>query len=167
MSIVARTVIVAVVCSLAACTGLATPAPSPEPSEPPTTVSELTGTPDEAPTYIARAVIAPTPAMLKAALANNPDAMRDAVVATVPAGCQAASTCPAGFGACTNWSTSTLCNETCNVGVCFCKPVIDCDGEPPEPRGRDTFNSFRICFDSNQTPCTEWASSTTTFCGGC
>jgi hypothetical protein len=165
MSIAPRTVIVAVICSLAACTTPTTPAANPEPGETHATVSELTGSRDDAPTYIARAVIAPTPAMLKAALANDPDAMRDAVVASVPAGCQAASTCPAQFGACTNWSTTTLCNETCGVGVCICRPIIDCDGEPPETKGRDTFNSFRVCFDSNQNACTEWSSTTSTFCG--
>jgi hypothetical protein len=44
-------------------------------------------------------------------------------------------------------------------------PLRDCDGEPPEPRGTDTFNSFRVCFDANQNPCTEWSSTTSTFCG--
>jgi hypothetical protein len=165
MILTTRTIVLAFVCSLAACTSAATaPPPAPEPAAEATTVSELSGSPEEAPQYIARAVLAPTPAMLKAALSNDPDAMRDAATSAV-AGCHDASTCPAQFGSCTSWSTTTLCNETCGVGVCICKPIIQCGGEPPETKGRDTFNSFRICFDSSQNPCTEWTNTSSTFCG--
>jgi hypothetical protein len=119
---------------------------------------------DMTPMLLTRAVIAPTSEMLKAALANDPDAMRDAQAATA-ATCHASSTCPAQFGSCSGWSTPALCSETCGTPFCFCRPIKDCMGEPPEPRGTDTFNSFRVCFDANQNACTEWSSTISTFCG--
>src|SRR5690348_17053133 len=135
MSITARIVIVAVACIACACTT--------SPRQPPTEQSEperiaaspVAASTDDAPLFVGRQVIVPTEAMLRAALSNDPDAMREAAATTAVAGCQASSTCPAQFGSCTNWSTPALCNETCGTGVCFCKPVWECDGEPPEPRG--------------------------------
>jgi len=161
----------ALLCGLCACTSTShdPPAPAdPTASAAPVTatVLEVAATADEAapPTVIARAMIAPTPAMLQAALLNDPDAMREAATATLTS-CQASSTCPAQFGSCGSWSTPSLCSQTCGAPLCRCKPVWACDGEPPEPRGTDTFNSFRVCFDANQNACTEWSSTTNTFCG--
>jgi hypothetical protein len=110
------------------------------------------------------AIHRPSPELLKAALTNDPDAMREAVAATAST-CQAASTCPAQFGSCGTWSTPSLCSETCGTPLCICRPIKDCEGEPPEPRGTDTFNSYRVCFDPNHNACTEWSSTTSTFCG--
>ena len=165
MTIRARAVVIAIACGLCACEAAGQGPPAGRTPEATTWVAE----PDEqaagdTPLYTTRAMIAPTPAMLKAALSNDPDAMRDAIV-TLAGTCQASSTCPAQFASCTNWSTPTLCNETCGPGMCFCHPVRFCDGEPPEPRGTETFNSFRVCFDPNQNGCTEWSNTTTTFCG--
>jgi hypothetical protein len=163
MSITARIVVVALACSMWACT--TSPRQPPEASEPERTVSPVVASAaDEAPLAVELALIEPTPAMLRAALANDPDAMRDAA-ATALAGCQPSNTCPAQFASCTNWSTPSLCSSQCGPGVCICKPIWQCEGEPPEPRGTDTFNSFRICFNPQAQPCTEWQQTSSTFCG--
>ena len=161
MSISARAIVFAMVAGLWACTAPAREPPAPEPQAEP--ALEIERVADEAPEYTERAVIPPTLAMLKAALANDPDAMRDA--AATQAACHATSTCPAQFGSCSGWSTSTLCSSTCGPGVCFCRPVWQCEGEPPVPKGIDTYNAFRVCFDANQNACTEWLSTTATICG--
>jgi hypothetical protein len=157
---------------LAACTSSVSPSESPPAAAAPTaatapatatTVSALI-TDEGATLYLARAVTPPTPAMLQAALANSPDAMRDAVATQTT--CQAAVTCPPQYASCSTWSTYTLCGSQCGPGVCICKPVIDCSPDDPSSlRGRDTYNAFRVCFDSNQNACTEWAQSISTYCG--
>jgi hypothetical protein len=162
MTIAIRAAIIGLACSLCACTTSPHPPPSPEPAAPEPALSAAPPG-DEAPEYTVRAVIPPTPAMLKAALSNDPDAMRDAVA--TQAACQATSTCPAQFGACTAWSTTTLCSSTCGPGFCLCKPIRLCEGEPPEPKGQDTYNAFRVCFDANQNACTEWLNTSVTVCG--
>ena len=163
--------VAALLCGLCACTSTShdPPAPTDQPASaapPAATVMEVAATDDEAapPMVISRAMIAPSPEMLKAALQNDPDAMRDAVVATAGT-CHASNTCPGQFGSCGTWSTPSLCSQTCGGPLCRCKPVIDCMGELPEPRGTDTFNSFRVCFDANQNGCTEWSSTVNTYCG--
>lgn len=165
MSITARIVVVALACSLWACTTSPRQPPAPESSEPERTASPVVASAaDEAPLFVERTLIEPTPAMLRAALANDPDAMREAA-ATAVAGCQASSSCPAQYASCTNWSTASLCNSSCGPGVCICRPIRFCEGEPPEPRGTDTFNAFRVCFDPQQHACTEWQQTSSTFCG--
>jgi len=163
MSITARIVIAAFACSAWACTATPRQPPAPEQSEPERAASPVAASSDEAPLFVERQVIVPTEAMLRAALSNDPDAMREAAAAV--AGCQASSSCPAQFASCTNWSTPALCNETCGPGVCICRPVWQCDGEPPEPRGTDTYNAYRICFDPAQHACTEFQQTQSTFCG--
>jgi len=162
MLIRARIAVIAAVCGVCACTtpshdppASRTPEPGPVWDQPET--AEVTSE------IAARVVLPPTAEMLKAALANDPDAMRDAAALTGT--CQAASTCPAQFGSCSNWSTQSLCNETCGASFCFCRPVRLCEGDPPEPRGVQTFNSFRVCFDPAHNACTEWTNTTTSFCG--
>jgi hypothetical protein len=164
MSISARAIVVAVVCNLWACTTSTQAPPTPAPALEPAAAPQAAYTPDETADFAAVRVIAPTPEMLKAALANDPDAMRDA--AATQSTCQATTTCPAQFSSCTSWSTTTQCGSTCGPGVCICKPVRDCDpGDPGVPRGTNSFNSFRICFDSSQNACTQWSLTTSTFCG--
>lgn len=164
MTIRARAAVIAIACGLCACEAAGQGPPAgraPEATDP--VAEPAAPAADDAPLYTIRAVIAPTPEMLKAALTNDPDAMRDSISAAAGT-CQASTTCPAQFASCTTWSTSTLCSETCS-GICLCHPIIDCGDDPPESRGRDTFNSFRICFDPNQNACTQWLSTTSTFCG--
>jgi hypothetical protein len=157
--------VIALVCGLAACTTAATDPPAGRaPAPVSATVMEMAATVDQAPAVVARAVIAPTPEMLKAAMSNDPDAMREAVVATSGT-CQAAVTCPSQFGSCSGWSTPTTCDQTCGASFCLCRPIRLCEGDPPEPRGTQTINSFRVCFDANQNACTEWTNTTTSFCG--
>lgn len=163
MSISARIVIVAVACSLWACTTSPRQPPAPDPGEAERFASPVVASTDEASLFVVREVIPPTEAMLTAALSNDPDAMRDAAAAV--AGCQASSSCPAQYASCTNWSTPSVCNSSCGPGFCICRPIRLCEGEPPEPRGTDTINSFRVCFDPAQHACTEWQQTSTTFCG--
>lgn len=159
-----RAVAVAALCMLWACTSTSPQPPSPEPQASRTEVEIVGDDLGEAAAATVLAMIEPTPAMLKAALRDDPDAMRDAAETSLLA-CQAASTCPAQFGSCSSWSTPAVCAESCGPGVCFCRPIRDCPGEPPEPRGQRTTNSFRVCFNPAGQACTEWAASTTTFCG--
>jgi hypothetical protein len=160
MMIRAGAVVFALVCGLCACTN-----PSHDPavnrSVAPEPTDDLAALTDDV-VYVEHLLIPPTPAMLKAALANDPDAMRDAVAADST--CHATSSCPAQFGSCASWSTSALCNSVCGTGVCLCKPIRTCD-DPPETKGQDTYNSFRVCLDPNGASCTEWQSTTVTVCG--
>jgi hypothetical protein len=89
--------------------------------------------------------------------------MRDAVNSV--GSCQAPSSCPPQFGACTNWSTPNLCNSVCGQSFCICRPIRFCEGEPPEPRGVDTYDQYRVCFDPQQNGCTEWSNTVQSFCG--
>jgi hypothetical protein len=163
MSITARIVVVALACSLWACT--TSPRQPPEASDLERTVDPvIASTADEASLFVERTLIEPTPAMVRAALSNDPDAMRDAAT-TALTGCQAASTCPIQYASCTNWSTPSLCNSQCGGSFCICRPIRLCEGEPPEPRGTDTFNAFRICFNPQGQACTEWQQTISTFCG--
>lgn len=148
--------------TLSACT--ASPEPAPTPSAP---------TPaDEAPPPSVERFVAPSPAMLAAALTGNAAAMQAAAAVT---GCPAPSTCPAGFGACTSWSAPSACNEACfESSICTCPIVIEHpDDPPPEPcvpdlsikRGRTTSSAFRVCFNAAQQACTEWRQSVSFSCG--
>lgn len=159
MSIRASAAVVALVCGLGACTPPAHDPPASRAQVPELTTNP-TATSDDV--YVARIAIQPTQEMLKAAQANDPDAMRDAIALDTT--CHATSS-PSQFGSCSGWSTSTLCDETYGASFCLCKPIRLCDGEPPEPKGTQTFNSFRVCFDANQNACTEWTNTTTSFCG--
>ncbi|HEX3473461.1 MAG TPA: hypothetical protein VHT91_00395 [Kofleriaceae bacterium] len=165
MTIRARAVIIAIACSVCACQAAGQDPPA---GRAPDATASVAG-PDElaavdTPLYVNRAMIPPTPEMVKAALTGDPDAMRDAIANTAST-CQASTTCPAQFASCTSWSTPTTCSSTCGASFCLCRPIKDCIGEPPEPKEVDTFNSFRICFDSAQNACTQWNSTTTSFCG--
>jgi hypothetical protein len=165
MTIRARAVVIAIACGLCACEAAGQGPPAGRAPEATASMAD----PEEpaavdTPLYINRAMIPPTPEMLKAALSNDPDAMRDAIVTTAGT-CQASSTCPSQFGSCTNWSTPSLCSATCGASFCICRPIRLCDGEPPEPKEVDTYNSFRVCFDSSANACTEWSNTTSSFCG--
>jgi hypothetical protein len=165
MTIRSRAVVIAIACGLCACSG-AVQDPlagrAPEATTSAAVPQELAAV--ATPLYINRAMIPPTPAMLKAALSGDPDAMRDAI-ATTATTCQASSSCPAQFGSCSGWSTPSMCSSTCGAPFCLCHPLKNCLDEPPEPREVDTFNSFRVCFDSTQHGCTEWSNTTSQFCG--
>lgn len=159
MSIKAGAICLAIACSLWACTTSATdpapePAPAPVADPVPVTIS------DDGQETILQAVIAPTEEMLAAALTEDPDAMRDAT--TSLNSCQPTSTCPAEYGSCTPWSTATLCEQECGVGICKCTPVWACD---VEVKGRESLNSYRVCFNSGGQACTEWNQTTYFTCG--
>jgi hypothetical protein len=165
MTIRARAAVIAIACGLCACEAAGQGPPAgraPEATASVAVPEELTAV--DTPLYVNRAMIPPTPEMLKAALTNDPDTMRDAIVNTAGT-CQASTTCPAQFASCTAWSTPSLCNSTCGASFCICRPIIQCGGDPPEPKEVDTYNSFRICFDSAQNACTQWSSTTSSFCG--
>jgi hypothetical protein len=128
--------------------------------------------PDEAPPPSVERVVAPTPAMLTAALIGDPAAMQAAAAAV--AGCSASSTCPTAYGACTGWSAPSPCNTSCfESSLCTCPIVIEHPDVPPETcvpdlsikRERTTSNSFRVCFNAAQQACTEWKQSVTFSCG--
>jgi hypothetical protein len=159
MIIRASVVVLAVACSLWACT---TVTHEPQPAEP---------GPGEAPPDSVERLIEPTPAMLAAALSGRPAEMQAAAALT---SCQAPSTCPTGFGACTTWSAPSQCDATCTQSsLCTC-PIVpqhpDFPNEPCVPdlsilRGRTTFSSFRVCFNATQQACTEWKQSVSFSCG--
>lgn len=96
-------------------------------------------------------VLSPTPAMLEAARTGDPAAMANAVT---PKSCTADFTCPPQYGACTGWSSGVWCDEVCLSTLCA-------EGL----NGKDYFNSYRICFDSGQNPCTEWRTTWLPICG--
>jgi hypothetical protein len=165
MTIRSRAAIIAIASGLCACSGTVQDPPAgrtPEATASLAVPEDLAAV--DTPLYLNRVMIPPTPEMLKAALTNDPDAMRDAI-ATTATTCQASSTCPAQFASCSAWSTPSLCSSTCGTPSCLCRPLKDCVGVPPEPREVDTFNSFRICFDSATNACTQWSSTTSSFCG--
>jgi hypothetical protein len=166
MTISAQAIVLAVICNLGACTTPDQETPSPTPIAAPESAAALApalATPDEVSVLVARTLVPPTPAMLKAALADDRDAMRDAIMTL--SGCHSASICPPEFASCASWSTSSPCATFCGPVECFCKPGSQCDGEDLGPRGGTTFNSFRVCFNSAQVPCTEWRSTNVTSCG--
>jgi hypothetical protein len=162
MSVTARTMTLAVACSLWACTAPSVPSPAPEPAST-AEAPEISLNPADV--FATRTVLTPTADMLEAALTGDPEVMRQAVAATTASSCVAASTCPSQFASCTNFSSPSLCSSTCGESFCFCRPIRLCEGEPPEPRQVDIFNSFRICFDPAGNSCTEWQQTISSFCG--
>jgi hypothetical protein len=149
---------IAAACSLFACTSAA-----PVPADP--------GPGEELPASVER-FVAPTPEMLAAALSGNPAKMQTAAASLTS--CPAASTCPAGYGSCTAWSTPAACDSICfESPLCTC-PILpehpDFPNEPCTPdlsvhRGRTTLDSFRVCFNAAQQACTEYKQSVTFSCG--
>lgn len=105
--------------------------------------------------------VAPTPAMLAAALTGDPVAMRDA--AATFGGCNAPTSC-AGFGSCGSWSAADYCDASCGPALCKCNPR-DPNCDPEGLRGRDTYQSYRVCFNPAGESCTEWKQTTIAFCG--
>jgi hypothetical protein len=161
MIIRARAIVIALVCGVCACTAAPHDPPVSRAADPDPIADPAAAT-DDTPAYITRMFIPPTAEMARAAQANDLEAMRDAVAFDTT--CHATSSCPSQFGSCSGWSASTLCSSVCNIGVCLCKPIISCT-DPPETKGRDTYNAFRVCFDSNQNGCTEWLNTSVTTCG--
>jgi hypothetical protein len=148
------------VCLLAACGLLAcTQAPPEPPAEPAAGLLD-----EEAVAAPVEAFIEPTPAMLQAALSGDPVAMRDAAASLST--CHAPTTCT-GYGSCSGWSAYSFCNATCGPLQCICNPHADptCDGTFDILRGRNYFESYRVCFNSAGQSCTEWRQSISTYCG--
>src|SRR5688572_1450987 len=79
MNMRAGAVCLAIACSLWACTAPATEPSAPAPAPAPAPAAAIFD--EDAKELVPVAVIEPTEAMLKAALADDPDAMRDAAVA--------------------------------------------------------------------------------------
>jgi hypothetical protein len=144
---------------LSACT---TGSPTPSPEQP--------GHDEALPASVER-LVEPTPAMLAAALTGNPLEMQAAATLS---GCPVASTCPAGFGACTGWSAFSQCSQTCTQSsLCTCPIVPQHPDDPSDPcvpdlsirRERTTSSAFRICFNAAQQACTEWKLAVSFSCG--
>lgn len=154
-------VCLAAACSLWACTASTTDPTTPDPAGASSWI--VPADPEDTPAPAIEVVTPPTEAMLRAALDNDPKAMEAAAAAV--AGCQASTTCPAQYSSCTAWSPGTYCGASCGPVKCICRPEDPCDGAPEEPKGRDYFNSYRICFDANQNACTQWNLASTTYCG--
>jgi hypothetical protein len=127
---------------------------------------------DEATLPTVEQLIAPTPAMRTAALSGDPVQMAEAVA--MLSSCQSPSTCPAEFGACTNWSPNNECNAFCEFSpICRCANPVFAPGEGDESNLRECgpedtefgfrrfFDSFRVCFNPQQEACTEWRQTTT------
>jgi hypothetical protein len=165
-----RSVCLAIACLVGACTTPATetsvpaPAPAPAPESAQLLDEDVVELGAE---LTAVKIIAPTQAMLTAALDDDPEAMRDA--ATSLAGCQAASTCPTEYGSCSSWSAGSQCEVTCFPGTCPCRPIWspDCEGVPPTDREVTWYNKFRVCFNASGQSCTEWQKTGVSHCGGC
>lgn len=99
----------------------------------------------------------PTAEMLRAARASDPGQMAAAMGPLDV--CQAASSCDASYGSCTNFSAWAACGSmSCRAG-CYHNP-LERDGT-----GSQTYNRYRICFNSAGQPCTNWEQSTQTWCG--
>ena len=150
MTIRARALWVTIACSLWAC-GVS----------PPSSLDPVEPTPDELPAPPVERMIPPTPAMLQATLANDPEAMRAALIAEST--CHGSSTCPQP-ASCANFSPFTECNFTCGPTQCFCKPTNP-DCVPGDLRGRDTLERFRVCFYPDGSSCTEFQQTIILSCG--
>ena len=149
---IVRVLAICLVCSLWACNNQL-PEPRVESAQ---SEDELSAPPVER-------VIRPTQAMLDAAQSGDPQAMQAA--ATLNGTCEPSSTCPAQYGACTNWSAASECDQTCGPGFCLCKPWLDPECTDGELRGRIYSNSYRVCFDAALNGCTEWRQTISLFCG--
>jgi len=141
-------------CVLCACTQ----AP---PAAPATTSEQTSSLSDEqAPAFLPAVLEAPTPAMLRAALSGDQEAMRNAIPAAGT--CHTATTCPA-FPSCTGWSGFAFCGDTCTKRCCHDRLCNEPD------TGGTVFNEqFRVCFTSAGSAgpsCTEWATQSQTLCG--
>jgi len=101
----------------------------------------------------AEIVVPPPPEVIAAALSGDPDAMARVMITS---GCHAPFECPPQYGSPTIWSSFTWCDEVCDAGSC-----------PPGEgfHGHDTFESYRLKFDSAQNACTEWQVETLPICG--
>ena len=137
-----------IVCSLIACAVVACTGASSEPGDKaqPETKVEIQAS-------SVGIVVPPTPAMLAAALTDDPDANPDVMIAS---GCQAPVTCPS-FVSASDWSAFTWCDDYCDGGI----------GCPPEEgdHGQVIFQSSRLTRDAFGNFCTEWRLETVPICG--
>lgn len=154
------------ICILTACLWACTqaPAPAPEPIDP--ELGALALPSEDSDAELAppiEAFHAPTPAMLRAALSGDPDLMREAAATTLTT-CQPATTCT-GYGSCTGWSNSEQCGASCGPQQCICIQRPDFECPEPQLRGRNTFNSYRVCFNGAGQSCTEFRQTIANYCG--
>jgi hypothetical protein len=105
-------------------------------------------------------LIVPTADMVAAARTGDPALMAKAALATGT--CQAPSTCPSEFGACTGFSAASECDFSCGTPLCRC-PRFEPDCVPT-PRGKTTLESFRVCFNPAGDQCVEWRQTFSFFC---
>ncbi|HMG57035.1 MAG TPA: hypothetical protein VK601_26230 [Kofleriaceae bacterium] len=98
----------------------------------------------------------PTPAMLRAALSGDPDAMRNEILDV--GSCHTITTCP-GFSVCTDWSSPAFCGDTCGVHCCH-----DPNCNEPDTGGNVFSEQSRVCF-GGPSPCTEWNVTAHFVCG--
>lgn len=159
MSIKMLTVCLSITCSLWACAPAAPDVPT---AEVPTPAELQVQAQEEARGELLEPALevidAPTPAMLKAALAEDPEAMREAAAALGT--CHTSTTCP-GYGSCTGWSTPGYCSDTCSARCCHDGPSCN----EPDIGGRVYKESFRVCFNAAGASCTEWSVTSTYVCG--
>jgi len=137
-----------IVCSLIACAVGACTAASSEPGDKAQPETKV-----EVQASSAEIVVPPTPAMLAAALTDDPDAMPQVTIAS----CQAPFTCPSRYDIRQNWSDATWCDDYCDGGL----------GCPPEEgdHGQVIFQSTRRVYDIDGNFCTEWRLTTVPICG--
>ena len=160
MNISMLTLSLAVACSLSACTTSAR-----EPESRPDLVAIAD---EEAAAETVERLIEPTAEMLAAALSDDPVKMQQAVALS---GCQLPSPCPASYGSCSSWSAPAQCNYSCSSSpLCQCPFPEHPDDPPCEPnpyilQGIETYNSFRVCFNSAGQSCTSWKRTFHSYCG--
>jgi len=91
-----------------------------------------------------------------------------AVTNTLTAACNPTTLCGSAYGACTNWSTYTSCDDAfCGVAVgCGqCNEWGQCEVAGPGMRQRR--ERYRVCFDPQGQPCTEYQRTTSSLGCGC
>lgn len=83
----------------------------------------------------------------------------NAVALPPSSACNSTTRCGSAYGACTNWSGGYPCGDL------YCGPAFGCglcdewQCESTGPAIRQDYESYRVCFDQQGTPCTEYVRS--------
>ena len=89
------------------------------------------------------------------------------VITQFSGACNSTTPCGSAYGACTNWSSFSYCGDPYCGYALGCGECDEWRCEPGGPAEKQDLERYRVCFDQQGQPCTEYQRSSTTGACGC